>query len=311
MLVMSNKIRVGVVILNYNTWDDTVTCIKSIRRTYNLYDYKIYLVDNASPIRPNDEFYDFLNNSTDIEFLESKENNGYSAGNNIGIELCLRDGCDYIMIANNDIIFTDNSIQSLLGKISSNSKIGIIGPKILNRNSRIQKSNKIRKPSILQKVLTETLLRSIFKKTRDSYIGTDYNSSQYVYSVSGCLFVMSRECAISITPFDENTFLFGEENIIGFRMLTKEYKTLYYPKSIVYHLHGASTKNIKAFSYICRVESEIYFLRKYLKKPIIYIAPLLFIRITSYLLFCTFNKDFRNNLTTFISKIRLKLSFND
>ena len=46
---------VGIVILNYNSWDDTRECIKSIQNAEQMLDYRIYLVDNCSPVRPDSE----------------------------------------------------------------------------------------------------------------------------------------------------------------------------------------------------------------------------------------------------------------
>ena len=42
----------GIVILNYNTWDDTIACIESLLKFTKINKGKIYVVDNASPITP-------------------------------------------------------------------------------------------------------------------------------------------------------------------------------------------------------------------------------------------------------------------
>lgn len=43
---MGNK--AGIVILNYNTYDDTMNCVKSIEQYEEGQWYRIYIVDNAS-----------------------------------------------------------------------------------------------------------------------------------------------------------------------------------------------------------------------------------------------------------------------
>lgn len=43
---------VGIVILNYNSWADTVACVDSIHEAEKKLEFRIYLVDNCSPVRP-------------------------------------------------------------------------------------------------------------------------------------------------------------------------------------------------------------------------------------------------------------------
>ena len=42
---------VGIVILNYNSWADTVACVDSIHEAEKKLEFRIYLVDNCSPVR--------------------------------------------------------------------------------------------------------------------------------------------------------------------------------------------------------------------------------------------------------------------
>lgn len=295
---MANNIRIGIVILNYNSWEDTKACILSIRKATNDLSYKIYVVDNNSPAEPPAEIFSLLTCSTDIFYIRSKENKGYASGNNIGINSALNDGCKYILICNNDIVFLETSIKRMLDGFRIDEKIGIVGPMVKMVNGKIQKSTKFLEIGLKQKYLAETLLRKIFIKYRNKYYGSnkDYKNTSIVFSVSGCCFTMNRDCALNVTPLDENTFLYSEEVIIGKRMIYKGFKTLYYPESIVIHKHEGSTKNIKALTYIHRVKSEIYYCRKYLKSEKIKLMPLYIIRTTSYLVFALLKKSFRKNL---------------
>ena len=44
---------IGIVILNYRNWNDTLRCIKSIAENPPEEKYNIILVDNASPNEPD------------------------------------------------------------------------------------------------------------------------------------------------------------------------------------------------------------------------------------------------------------------
>lgn len=147
-------------------------------------------------------------------------------------------------------------------------------------------------------LLRKTIFSSFVKNFIRKFCALDQDLTKpfEVHSVSGCCFMMSEKCAHDITPFDEETFLYQEELIIGIKMEEKGYKTVYYPSSEVTHVHGQSTKHIKAFSYICLVESEIYYFRKYLKTSKTALFPLYIIRTAKYITLCLIHQNFRTNI---------------
>lgn len=84
--------KIGIVILNYQTWELSLRCMESIHRTCQGLFYQIYLVDNASKCPMPDQVRQRV--GLDFEFLQASENKGYAAGNNLGFERALADGCD-------------------------------------------------------------------------------------------------------------------------------------------------------------------------------------------------------------------------
>jgi len=301
---------IGIVILNYINWDVTSICIKSIYETTKNIDYRIYLVDNASPNSPPDKIIEYINN-VNVIFIKNNENKGYSAGNNVGIRKAIEEGCEAILIANSDIIFLEDSILAMVEILDTNSDIGIVGPKLLTLDGRVQIPSMCIRTGLREKYLVLTVLRKVFKSISREYYCYDRELDKLlsVHAVSGSCFVMSRKCALDISPFDENTFLFEEELIIGIQMEQKGYETIYFPGSSVIHTHGQSTKNIQAFSFTCFVESEIYYCRKYLKARAIEILPLYAIRSIGYIWRCLKYKDFKSNIgkyfrRTFVSLLK-------
>ena len=69
------------IILNYNTWAESISCANSIIKHYP--SATIYIVDNASTKKMTNEFQSFINVENKVNFIQGKENNGYSAGNNM------------------------------------------------------------------------------------------------------------------------------------------------------------------------------------------------------------------------------------
>src|ERR1700709_1176957 len=90
--------RVSCIIVNWNSWQDTVECLTSLRAcTYPQLD--IIVVDNGST---NDSVVRIKASCPDILLFESKENLGFSGGNNIGIRYALAMGAEYIWLLNSD-----------------------------------------------------------------------------------------------------------------------------------------------------------------------------------------------------------------
>lgn len=70
--------KIGIILLNYNAYEDTKECIESLKAmTYP--NYEIFVVDNDS----QDDSADRLKQIKDIHFIESGRNGGFGYGNNI------------------------------------------------------------------------------------------------------------------------------------------------------------------------------------------------------------------------------------
>lgn len=264
---------VGIIILNYNTWEETAKCVASIKKFTVDIDYHIYVVDNNSPITPSRDVLSRLNSDTRLSLIMSGKNKGYSAGNNIGMKKALDDKCDYILISNSDIEFVDNSIGEMRSFLQKNDRIGIVGPQIYNVHGDIQPFYMMSKLTAMGKIknmLLHTPLRRFLSEFKDKFIlDKELTEPKEVFGVSGCCFMMSRDCASYLFPFDERTFLYEEEYIIGVRMEESPLSVFIIPNTHVIHAHGASTKSMSSFAYKCMVESEQLYLKEYLKSNIL------------------------------------------
>lgn len=240
--------------------------MESIKDTIGEIPYHIYLVDNASPILMPEICQNYLAKHREtVSFLQAAENRGYAAGNNIGIRQALVDNCEFILLTNNDIVFTSESISNMLVAFKSR-KVGIVGPKVLNADGNIQVSRCAMKTEMREIFQVFTVAKKVFRRKYRRYYCLDQkiDKPSVVYYVSGCCFMMSRVCAEAVTPLDEGTILYDEEPILGIHMEEKGFQTLYYPDSVVIHRHGATTMQIQPFMYQCICQSELYYCSHYL-----------------------------------------------
>lgn len=293
---------IGIVIVNYKTWGDTISCINSIQTTTNC-EYKIYVVDNKSPNDSYKQLCSQINKFKNVVIVESDKNGGYSAGNNIGIKLALQDGADAVLLSNSDIIFYDNSIDILYKHLKENPKVGIVGPKVILENGNIQ--HMIRE--------NFTFLNYIFSKKPLIYFDffglnkkTNFRSYNYKEELlfygllSGCCIALTKEYIDKCGFLDENIFLYYEEAIISYKARNCNLLTCFLPNSKVLHKSSASIGNKQsAFSRYHRYYSSMYFLRKYLKLSNFKLFVVFLINFIPFLFNSIYRKDYRRMLKSF------------
>ena len=245
---------IGIVILNYETWDVTLQCMESIMEAENEEMIRIYLVDNASTRKKPKEIDRFIEQHS-VTYIEAAENRGYAAGNT------------YVLITNNDIRFRSASIYRLKQLLESSDRIGIVGPQVVGLDGFHQPSVAMYRTGIREIFHFYTGFRCFHRKAMREYQGMDQDAGgQYpVYHVSGCCFLMNRKAAETLYPLDENTFLYDEELIIGIRMEQAGLQTWYCGTAVVEHHHGYTTQKNSAFMQKCIRESEQYYCREYLQ----------------------------------------------
>lgn len=111
------------VILNYNNYDDTVDCVESLINSVPK--ENIIIVDNnssdVSGLRLKEKF-------SDCVLLLLDTNNGYAAGNNVGIRYALEAGAEYICVLNNDVVLPRGFAKEALNVLKERKELDIVGP---------------------------------------------------------------------------------------------------------------------------------------------------------------------------------------
>lgn len=131
------KPEVSIVIPVYNQIEYTKMCLESLVETI---DEKIELVivDNASTDGTKEFISSFNHNKLIPVPISNEENLGFPKAVNLGIE---KANGKYVIIANNDILFTNGWLERMIEAAESDSKIGLVGP-ISNEVSGLQKDER-------------------------------------------------------------------------------------------------------------------------------------------------------------------------
>lgn len=263
-----DELKMGIIILNYNTYKETISCINSIKK-YTKWSYKIYLVDNASPDCSGKALEKYYYGDQKIQVILRTANQGYSAGNNEGIRQALLEGCEYIFIVNSDVELLNNAFELMIETLNKNLTYMMVGPSIKDNNNC--ESQLPREKLTLKKFVFERhpfcdipILKKLGFRKYENYENMKDGVFAFNGSVSGCCFGMRASDFKMVGLFDENVFLYSEEDILAYKMGKMGKRAVVNTKAKIWHKENVSTKREgNAFVQFHRWSSVLYMLKFY------------------------------------------------
>lgn len=259
----------SIILLNYNDYWNTIKLANQVSK-YSTIDFVI-IVDNCSTDKSITFIKKIITNK--VILVENTQNNGYSAGNNIGIRYAIETlQSSTIIIANPDIYIENQTIKNLKDKLNGDDSIAIISALMENDKGKVFKNFAIKTPSFLTLLIDSNMIFSKISETifhRSRYYTIDNTQSEMdVDAIQGSFFLIKADCIKSIGYFDENVFLYCEEILLAHKIQSIRKRTVILTTERFVHFHSLSIgKNIS--SYIAREKikekSYEYYLLEYLK----------------------------------------------
>ena len=201
---------VSIIIINYNTYELTCSCLKSLYQFNENFEHEIILVDNAST---ECDAILFKNKFPNINLVVSEKNLGFAGGNNLGMEYAIG---NYILLLNSDTELIENSISICLDYMNNNKKVGVLSPKLIFPDGRHQ-SLAQRFPSLKYRLIELFRMQKLLTKRKAGKIllGAyfDHNETTEVDWVWGAFFMFRKEI-ISLLPsqkLDDSYFMYYED----------------------------------------------------------------------------------------------------
>ena len=262
--------KIGFVIVNYNDYKMTKRLLENIK-DYKCIDH-IVVVDNNS----TDSSFKDLQKFKDKNISRIKNSSRhFSAGLNAGAKYLIKKiGDANIIFSNSDIIIKDEKYIKLLSS-TLKEDIVVVGP-VINEHGSLNRG--WRMPSANSEILFNLpLISRYFKKKKLLYKEEHYKDDiSIVDVVSGCFFMVDSIFLKSVDFFDENTFLYYEEQIFAKKVSeNKKYEAINNKVEII-HDHSVSIdKSIKRVGkHRILKSSQRYFVKNYLKGNFIQMALL-------------------------------------
>lgn len=248
---------IGIVILNYKTWEKTLACAESIYQNYSG-EFQIVIVDNNSPNDSYNRLTQAFLDKPDVTVVKTERNGGFSYGNNFGFDYIVLHfpKIEHVVITNNDIIFTPNSIDELKNGFDYCDDVCITAPMIYDNDNKRSNAPWKKRQSLSQFIGLKSSSNCIFS-------WEELATTIPVYMVSGCCFAVSVKKFKKIGKLDDNVFLYMEEGILAYRIAEANYSIVFCPKSHIIHNHGATTGNNNSFVDSELLKSVLYYQKVY------------------------------------------------
>ncbi len=184
----------------------------------------------------------------EIDFKKNDKNLGFAGGNYVGIKKAIADGCEYIMLLNNDTIVDVNLVKGLLKVMDQDKKIGISAPKIYFAPGFEfhKKYKKIDQGKVIWYAGGVMDWKNVIGRQRgvDEVDVGQYDTEELTEFATGCCMMIRSQILEKIGMFDDRYFLYYEENDFCQKVKRAGLKIVYVPSAFLWHKNAQSTGGV-------------------------------------------------------------------
>jgi len=233
------------IIVSYNTADLLRRCLSSIDAQPDI-NFETIVVDNAS----QDESRQMIRSEFPwVKLIENERNLGFARANNQALKICKT---KYVYFLNPDTEVRPNVFKTMVKFMDSHPEAGLAGTRISNPDGSPQLSVESRYPG-------EKYAKQALKALKGD-----------IAWVSGASMIARRSIVELLGGFDENFFLYGEEQDLCLRIRKSGWTIGYITDAVVVHWGGQSERNNRPSEvWKKKFDAELIFYKKHYTEPTI------------------------------------------
>jgi GT2 family glycosyltransferase len=234
-----NKPIISISIVNYNSSEYLIGCLKSILRYSEGLDIEILIVDNASIDFETSLIYKIF---PDAIITCNEKNMGFAYAQNQNFKLS---NSDYFFLLNPDTLITEGCLQEIIETFNHFDDVAIVGPNLISiegKDMNTVKNFPTIKSAVLELLLINNIL-SLFKKEKVNDSSVYEGSFKEMNCVDGAAFAVRSDIYKLLNGLDERYFMYFEETDFCKRVKDMHMKIYFLPNVYVYHLYGRSSIN--------------------------------------------------------------------
>jgi len=231
---------VAIVIVNYNTGDETIAAIRHVRATTRVA-HEIVVVDNGSIDGSAAAIGEAF---PDVVVVDAGGNVGFAAGVNLGARCS---GAPWILLLNPDTEALPGAVDALVGFAQTHPEYGLYGGRTLRTDGSTDPSSCWGPMTTWSLFTFATGLSTIFKRSPlfdpESLGRWERDTVREVPIITGCLLLISRENWQRLGGMDERFFLYGEDADFSRRARDLGLRPVIVPDAVIIHTVGGSTSS--------------------------------------------------------------------
>lgn len=227
--------RVSIIIVTYNSESDIYDCVDSIIRYADIprSEIELVVVDNKSR-NPEPMFLRLKELwGEDVVLIENTENGGYGQGNNLGIRAC---SAPLLLILNPDVRLISPFFHEAVNAFEQDNKLVMLGAKQM-LSTTVASTNSFA-PTYMMNGYFRSILGAVATRL-------EWYAPCLMY-FSGSCFYVRKSMLEAVGLFDENVFMYGEEDDIRWRLQKRFGRRFVYNRKLKYvHLVSERKPNLE------------------------------------------------------------------
>lgn len=236
-------IELSIIILNYNTPELTIDCLKSIENAVvGVGDVEVIVVDNGSSDDSVIQLKKLQITNYKLQIIESDKNLGFAKGNNFGLNYATG---KYILFLNSDTIINIAALSKSLLAMYRDKNIGALSVKTLLPSGRIDSDCHRGFPTPWASLTYFLGFEKLFPRTKlfgQYHQGfLDMSTNHQIPAGAGAYMMISRDVINKVGTWDESYFFYGEDLDYFYRINKAGYKVYFLADNLVTHYKGASS----------------------------------------------------------------------
>lgn len=275
--------KVGIVLINYKNYAEKylAVCLESLK-SQSFLDWQLYIVDNES----SESSFAYLKKmAPDAEIIINKNNDGFAKGNNDAIKIMTDKGTGYAWVLNMDTEVTPDALSKLVSTLDNDEKIGAAQSRLMLYNDK-EKINSLGNT-------THFLGFGYCLGYQEKYREKTEKTADIFYP-SGASVLLNLNILKTIGLFDENFWMYNEDQDLGWRIWLAGYRCVINYDSVVYHNYEFN-RSITKYYWMDR-NRTIAILKNYAWPTLILVFPVWLIMELGLLIFSIQNGWFKKRL---------------
>jgi GT2 family glycosyltransferase len=235
--------KTAVILVNWNGYHDTLACVESLLKlNINPNLFEVIVVDNGST---NESVKILSTKFPKLTILETKQNLGFSGGNNVGIKYALDRKYDYVWLLNNDTFVDKNALSSMLNELDKYPNC-IVGSKIYFapghefHYDKYQLSERGKVIWYAGGIIDWDNMYG-FHKGVDKIDTGQFEQAEDTDFITGCSMMIPNYVIQTVGLLDEKLFIYLEDLDYCIRAKKFGFRLRFIPKSVLWHINAGST----------------------------------------------------------------------